>query len=92
MQEDMTIVTVEHPSYWRDYFANLNKNPLGLAVWRGIFDDTELSEFITLPGESIEDATLRHQRKLIAMLEALEEIQPPELEWLITRLRQQLKL
>lgn len=92
MHEDMTIVTVEHPSYWRDYFTTLDKNPLGLAVWRGMFDDTELSEFITLPGESIEDATLRHQRKLTAMLEALEDNNLPELEWLITRLRQQLKL
>jgi hypothetical protein len=92
MHEEMTIVTVEHPSYWRDYFITLDKNPLGLAVWRGMFDDTELSEFITLPGESIEDATLRHQRKLTAMLEALEDNNLPELEWLITRLRQQLKL
>lgn len=92
MREDMTIVTVEHPSYWRDYFSTLDKSPLGLAVWRGMFDDTELSEFVTLPGESIEDATLRHQRKLTAMLEALEDNNLPELEWLITRLRQQLKL
>lgn len=92
MHEDLTTPLVEQPSYWREYFTTMNKDPLVLAIWRGIFDDAELCEVITLPGESIEDAMLRHQRKLKAMLEALEDIKLPELEWLPPKVRQQLEL
>lgn len=35
---------------------------------------TELCEITSLSNESIEDAKQRHQRKLKAMLQALEEI------------------
>ena len=88
----MTSLPIEQPSFWRDYFITLDKTPLGLAVWRGIFDDTELCEIITQPKESVEDALQRHQRKLRAMLLALEEINLPELEWLLPKVRQQLQM
>ncbi|WP_259640339.1 hypothetical protein [Pseudomonas syringae] len=88
----MTNVPIEQPSYWRDYFITLDKTPLGLAVWRVIFDDTELCEIHTLPKESLEDALQRHRRKLKAMLQALEEINLPELEWLPPKVRQQLEM
>lgn len=52
----MTTVSVEQPSYWRDYFITLDKTPLGLAVWRGIFDDTELCEILTQKKKTVEDA------------------------------------
>lgn len=92
MHEDMIMVNMEDPSYWREYFTTLDQTPLGRAYWRGMFDDKVVSEIMTLPGESINDSILRHQRELTAMLEALEQIKLPELEWLITRLRQELKL
>ncbi|MBN2990537.1 hypothetical protein JWR97_02800 [Pseudomonas cedrina subsp. fulgida] len=92
MQKHMTNVPIEQPSYWRDYFIALDKTPLGLAVWRGIFDDTELCAIITLPKESVEDALERHRRKLQAMLHALEELDLPELEWLPPKVRQQLEM
>ncbi|KAA8712524.1 MULTISPECIES: hypothetical protein [Pseudomonas syringae group] len=88
----MTNVSIEQSSYWRDYFITLDKTPLSLAIWRGIFDDSELCEFSTLPKESLEDALQRHRRKLEAMLQALEEINLPELEWLPPKVRQQLEM
>lgn len=88
----MTNVSIEQPSYWRDYFITLDKTPLSLAIWRGIFDDSELCEFGTLPKESLEDALQRHRRKLEAMLQALEEINLPELDWLPPKVRQQLEM
>lgn len=89
----MTTVSVEQPSYWRDYFITLDKTPLGLAVWRGIFDETELCEILTLPKKpSKMHFGQRHQRKLKAMLQALEEINLPELEWLPPKVRQQLEM
>ncbi|KTC04680.1 hypothetical protein AO387_02370 [Pseudomonas syringae ICMP 11168] len=88
----MTNVSIEQSSYWREYFITLDKNPLGLAVWRGVFDDSELCEVSTLPKESLEDALQRHRRKLEAMLQALEEINLPELDWLPLKVRQQLEM
>ena len=92
MYGDMTASPLEQPGYWREYFSALDKDPLGFSIWRNVFDDTELSEFITAPSETLEEAGQRHQRKLTAMLEALEELQLPEQQWLVTRLRQELKL
>jgi hypothetical protein len=88
----MTNVSIEQSSYWREYFITMDKNPLGLAVWRAIFDDSELCEVSTLPKESLEDALQRHRRKLEAMLQALEEINLPELDWLPPKVRQQLEM
>ncbi|MWV15210.1 hypothetical protein F3I16_04040 [Pseudomonas sp. L-22-4S-12] len=92
MYGDITAPPLEQPGYWREYFTALDKDPLSLSIWRNVFDDTELSEFITAPSETLEEASQRHQRKLTAMLEALEELQLPEQEWLVTRLRRELKL
>lgn len=70
----------EQVDYWRAYFDSLNKSPLGLAVWREIFEDTQLGEFVTRPGESIEEGAQRHQRKLRAIREALEGTSAADLQ------------
>lgn len=92
MGGDKTVPPLEQPGYWREYFLSLDKEPLGFAVWRNVFDDSELGEFITLPGEALDQANQRHQRKLKAMLTALSELQLPEQQWLVIRLHELLKL
>lgn len=81
----------EQVDYWRAYFDSLNKSPLGLAVWREIFEDTQLGEFVTRPGESIEEAAQRHQRKLRAILEALEGTSTADLQAVAQSVRQLLQ-
>lgn len=92
MYGDMMLPPLEQSGYWREYFTALDKDPLGFSIWRNVFDDTELSEFITAPGEPLDEAKQRHDRKLTAMLKALEELKLTEQQWLITRLGQELKL
>lgn len=93
MDEKVSVPQAEQPGYWREYFINRgDPDSLSFATWRNLFDDSELGELITLPGEGLDQANQRHQRKLHAMLSALEELQLPEQEWLVTRLRRELKL
>lgn len=93
MDEKVSAPQAEQPGYWREYFTNRgDPDSLSFATWRNLFDDSELGELITLPGEGLDQANQRHQRKLHAMLSALEELQLPEQEWLVTRLRRELKL
>lgn len=82
----------EQAGFWRTFFETLNKSPLGLAIWSGVFDDEEICSFLVHEGETPLEAEQRHNRKLRAMLEALNSIESPDLIFLIKSIKQQLKL
>lgn len=80
----------EKSSYWQEWFESLLTDPRGLLVWQNIFDEVEVTSFKVAPDENPDQAKARHQRKLRAMLEALEEIQSPALNQMLNSIRQQL--
>ena len=83
----------EQVSFWRDHFAHLNLSPIGLGFWASDFIDHEVGEVTTQPGESLEDATRRHHRKLDAILKVIEAdgLAAPEFECIAGDIRRQLK-